>query len=247
MVTGMLAAAQRAARFAGAAFLDCFLPQFCGLCRRRTLSNQRLCADCAGLLRPRPFAYCPLCRFENERADPVGWRLGSECPVHGGVSGLASLRIEEPVLQLVHRFKYSGEKGLARTLADLMPDPGAYEEGTRPYNLMCPVPLFRTRLRERGFNQSAELGAQLEPRLGVPLIVDLLAKRAPTPEQARLAGRARRRNLLGCFAVARPAVVHHKNVILVDDVVTTGSTASACIEALMAAGAVRVVLLTVAA
>jgi ComF family protein len=113
--------------------------------------------------------------------------------------------------------------------------------------MMCPVPLYRARLRERGFNQSAELGRFVERPLGVPFIADLLVKKEPTPEQARLAGRARRRNLQGCFGVTRPEVLHDKDVILIDDLLTTGSTASACIEALTAAGAKRVAVLTVAA
>ena len=136
---------------------------------------------------------------------------------------------------------------MARTLADLMPDPAACGGAPDRYDLMCPVPLFRARLRERGFNQSAELAARLEARLGVPLVADMLLKTEPTPEQARLGGRARRRNLRGCFAVTRPSVVLGRSVILVDDVVTTGSTASACIDALRSAGATRVVVLTVAA
>jgi ComF family protein len=176
-------------------------------------------------MRPAPFAYCPLCRFEDEGARSGVWEPGVECALHAGLGGLAALRVQEPVLQLVHRLKYSGERWLARTLADLMPDPNAYCGRPETYDLMCPVPLFRTRLRERGFNQSAELGARLEPRLGVPFVADLLVKMEHTPEQARLGGRARRRNLQGCFAVARSSVVRGRNVILVDDLVTTGSTA----------------------
>jgi predicted amidophosphoribosyltransferase len=104
-----------------------------------------------------------------------------------------------------------------------------------------------SREAERDFNQSAELAGLLEPRLGVPHVADLLVKTAPTPEQAKLGGTARRRNLQECFAVARPSVVGNRNVILVDDLVTTGSTASACIRALKSAGAARVLVLTVAA
>ncbi|MBN1505031.1 MAG: ComF family protein [Candidatus Eisenbacteria bacterium] len=175
------------------------------------------------------------------------WPPGADCPVHGGLVGLAALRAEEPVLEVVHRLKYSGERWLARTLADLMPDPRAFGHSPGSYGVMCPVPLFRTRQRERGFNQSSELGKLLEPRVGVPFVPDLLVKNEHTAEQARLGGRARRRNLRGCFGVARPSVVSGRGVILVDDVVTTGSTASACIEALRSAGAVRVLVLTVAA
>ena len=247
MTTRVLAAAHRGARSVGTALLDCFLPRFCAVCRARFSSGGHLCAECSGRLQPAPFAYCPMCRFEDEGVRSAEWAPGALCPVHAGVGGLAGLHVQEPVLELIHRLKYSGERWLARTLADLMPDPREYRERYQRYDLMCPVPLHRTRLRERGFNQSGELATRLEPRLGVPFMADLLVKTAPTPVQARLGGQARRRNLRGCFAVARPSVVRNRNVILVDDLVTTGSTASACLDALKSAGAVRVVVLTVAA
>jgi len=243
----VLAAAHRGAKSVGAAFLDCFLPRFCAVCRARLCSGGHLCSACSGVLKPVPFGYCPLCRFEDEGLRSAERPPGFQCPVHAGVGGLAGLHVEEPALQLIHRLKYSGERWLARTLADLMPDPGACQGKRQRYDLMCPVPLYRTRLRERGFNQSAELGALLEPRLAVPFMADLLVKTAPTPVQARLGGNARRRNLHGCFAVTTPSVVRYRNVILVDDLVTTGSTASACLEALKSAGAASVVVLTVAA
>jgi ComF family protein len=247
MANGTLGAARNCARSVGAAFLDCFLPRFCAVCRARLSARGHLCAGCAALLSPTPFAFCPLCRFEDEAAAKVEWKPGVECPTHDGVAGLAGVHIGRPVLELVHRFKYSGEEWLARTLADLMPARAGLAEWPEGYDLMCPVPLYRARMRERGFNQSAELAALWEPRLGVPLVQDLLVKRRPTPEQVKLGGRARRANLEGCFAAARPSVISGRNVILVDDLVTTGSTASACIRVLRYAGARRVLVLAVAA
>jgi len=203
MTSGILATARSGARSVGIAFLDCFLPRFCAVCRARLGTGGHLCADCANLLRPEPFSYCPLCRFEDEDVRPAGRPQEVGCPVHAGVRGVAGMHVREPVLQLTHRLKYSGERWLAGTLADLMPDPGEFDAGHQKYDLMCPVPLHRTRLRERGFNQSAELAAQL--------------------------------------------VVRNRSVILVDDLVTTGSTVSACIEALRSAGAGGIVVLTAAA
>jgi len=160
MTSGILATARSGARSVGIAFLDCFLPRFCAVCRARLGTGGHLCADCANLLRPEPFSYCPLCRFEDEDVRPAGRPQEVGCPVHAGVRGVAGMHVREPVLQLTHRLKYSGERWLAGTLADLMPDPGEFDAGHQKYDLMCPVPLHRTRLRERGFNQSAELAAQ---------------------------------------------------------------------------------------
>lgn len=243
----MQAAARRRAKSVGTAFLDCFLPRFCAVCRVRLGAGGHLCAECAGLLRPEPFAYCPVCRFEDDGARRAERPRAFQCAAHAEVGGLAGVHVQEPVLLLIHRLKYSGERWLARTVADLMPDPSEFDGRRRRYDLMCPVPLHPTRLRERGFNQSAELAGLLEPRLGVPSMSDLLVKTAATPVQAKLGGGARRRNLRNCFTVTRPSVVRNRNVILVDDLVTTGSTATACLDALRSAGAASVLVLTAAA
>jgi ComF family protein len=236
----------------GTAFLECFLPQFCRLCEARIPSGDKLCSHCLGLLRPEPVCFCPLCRFEGETEGEIkeGSEEGSSVcrhESHGFVAGRAAVRAEAAILGLVHRFKYSGERDLAPLLARLILDSSIIDDNFRNYQVMCPIPLFRTRLRERGFNQSAEIAKRLEIHSGVPLIVDLLSKVRPTAEQAKLAAGSRRRNLLGSFVVTRAGVVSGKSVVLVDDVVTTGSTVAACVEALRTSGVSKVLVVSVAA
>ena len=217
-----------------------------------------------GSLKPEPLFFCPLCRFEGERkarseeksesgtksGTESGSRAGSRnCAkeAHSFVTGGAAVRAGAEILSLVHRFKYSGQRELAPLLARLILDSGIVDENFRGFQLMCPVPLFRTRLRERGFNQSEDIAVNLEKYSGVPVIPDILSKLKPTAEQAKLAGSSRRRNLLGSFVVARPGVVSGKSVVLVDDVITTGSTVAACIEALRTSNVSRVFVVAIAA
>ena len=108
------------------------------------------------------------------------------------------------------------------------------------------VPLHPRRLRERGFNQSALLALELSRRCGTPCSPGALLRLRETLPQAGLRPAERRRNVREAFAVRRPSCVAARVVTLVDDVLTTGATGQACAQALIAAGAREVRLLTVA-
>lgn len=106
-------------------------------------------------------------------------------------------------------------------------------------DLIIPVPLHYTRLVSRGFNQSAWLAATLSRQTGTPCKLALLKRQRRTPTQGGLTARARRRNVAGAFAVPprSTGLVQGKRILLVDDVLTTGATLSACTRALKQAGA----------
>ena len=115
-------------------------------------------------------------------------------------------------------------------------------------DLLTPVPLHYRRLVSRGFNQSAWLAAEVARNSDVPLCVDAMKRIRATPSQAGLAARARKRNVAGAFKVrkSRRKRVEDKRVILIDDVLTTGATLTACTRALKQAGAARVDVLVLA-
>jgi ComF family protein len=114
-------------------------------------------------------------------------------------------------------------------------------------DLIMPVPLHRLRLWQRRYNQAAELARQLAAHSGKPLAVDALVRIRPTESQGAMASaKARRRNVLGAFRVAASARVEGRNILLVDDVLTTGATAEACARALKRAGAAKVQVLALA-
>jgi ComF family protein len=115
-------------------------------------------------------------------------------------------------------------------------------------DVLVPVPLHYTRLVMRGFNQSGWLAQAVAAETGRQVAVDALVRTRRTPSQAGLAGRARRRNVSGAFKVRKAgwAAVEGKRVLLVDDVLTTGATLSACTRALKQAGARHVDVLVLA-
>ena len=141
---------------------------------------------------------------------------------------------------LAIRLKYGRKVAIARTMARFMaPLVGAGEE-----RVLVPVPLHRTRLWSRGFNQSALVARELSRRLGIDVEPSMLRRTRRTPPLKGMNPRQRRKTVAGAFAIADRAAVAGKTVILVDDVLTTGSTAEACARTLRRAGAARVELVS---
>jgi ComF family protein len=149
----------------------------------------------------------------------------------------AVMRYSDASAQLVHQFKYADRLEAAPAFGRWMARAGAAL--LKDADLIAPVPLHRRRLFSRRFNQSAELARQVARLSGVPFVPDLLERVRATRPQVGLSGDARRRNVAGAFRVseAMKAAARGRNVVIVDDVMTTGATAEACARALAAAGA----------
>jgi ComF family protein len=148
---------------------------------------------------------------------------------------------EGPLRQLIQLFKYSKIPTLARPLSDLLVTALPRDER---FDAIAPTPMHWLKRWRRGFNQSELLARDLSRRTGLPMLRALRRVKS-APAQAGLSGAARRRNVSAAFR-AREGSVQGKRILLVDDVMTTGSTAAACAAALKRAGASRVSLLTVA-
>lgn len=142
--------------------------------------------------------------------------------------------------ELIHLYKYAGMRPLAAPLGELL---GAALPRDERFDVVVPVPLHWRRRWSRGFNQSELLARLTAKRCGVPMRAALRRMRA-TDAQAGLSNSRRRRNVAGAFR-ARESLAG-KRVLLVDDVMTTGATASACAAALKRAGARSVALLALA-
>jgi ComF family protein len=140
-------------------------------------------------------------------------------------------------------YKYARIEPLARPLGDLLM--AALPRDER-FDAVAPVPLHWLRQWRRGFNQSELLAREIARRSGLPLLRALRRVRS-TPAQAGLSNTARRQNVAAAFQCSRSAKpAEGRRILLVDDVMTTGATASACALALKRGGASRVGILTVA-
>ena len=116
----------------------------------------------------------------------------------------------------------------------------------RLFDLLIPVPLHSHRLRERGFNQALLLARELSRRIGIPYRKRGLEKRRPTIPQVDLDGREREKGVKGAFSLPNREDVKEKTILQVDDVYTTGTTVDECSRVLMAGGAKRVDVFTLA-
>jgi ComF family protein len=157
--------------------------------------------------------------------------------------------------QVVLRLKFAGDERLGVRLGEMLAPPWDALAQASEFDspLIVPVPLHPSRRRERGFNQSELLAAGLVRALGgrngglAPQVAKgCLRRKRATPPQVGLSVAARRENLRGAFEVVTPDEVRGRWIVLVDDVMTTGATLSACARALKHAGAAQVMGLTLA-
>lgn len=155
----------------------------------------------------------------------------------------APLRYETPVDELIRRLKYRGELSNARVLGVLLAQ-SIRASGSLLPQLLVPVPLHLSRLRERGFNQAFGIARYAGRLLGVPYARNAVTRLRDTPSQTTLDPAARRMNVRGAFAVrnerSRKKLLAASHVAIVDDVVTTGSTVEEMRATLLAAGVQRV-------
>ena len=142
---------------------------------------------------------------------------------------------------VIHGFKYNRRTYLAGPLSQMLSKKVGYE-----YDLIVPVPLHVSRLKERGYNQSALLAKRLAKECGVKCVFNLLLRVAVNRPQVEFDAKERFANVKGVFAVGGGADFRGKDILLIDDVMTTGATANECARVLKKAGANKVDVLTLA-
>jgi len=227
-------------------FLDVLFPATCEVCGGplRGPGERSLCRACLGTIAPPPAPLCPTCGVPVAApAEPcppcrsvppafaVARAAGLYVPSAAGGNVLA---------RAVQRLKYDRRRAIAGVLGALM----AARYPFAPDAVLVPVPLHARRLRARGFNQAELLAVEVARRRGLAVAPTALARPRATTAQPGLGAAARRQNLHDAFRVVRPDAFEGRDVVLVDDVLTTGATADACARVLRAAGAVRVAVFT---
>jgi ComF family protein len=239
----------RAIRRGAARCVDSLLPPQCPLCRTFVDGQHKLCAACFGQMTFITAPHCLRCGLGFAtlgEAGPRGECLGCLRRPPPFDRARAALRYDTAAQPLILPFKHADRTELAAVLAAMMARAGAVLLAET--DLILPVPLHRRRLVARRYNQAALLAACLARQAARPWLPDALMRRHATTPLGDLSAAARRQAVLGAFAVRpdRQPAIQGRRLLLIDDVMTSGATASACAAAALQAGAASVDVLVAA-
>lgn len=212
--------------------LDLLFPQWCIGCGKE---GDFLCHSCRRSLPHIVPPLCPRCG----KPQPSGILCPSCVDWQAEINGIRSpFRFDGVMRQAIHQLKYRNLKALTGLLATLLN--GYLATNPMPGEVLVPVPLHQKRLRERGYNQSSLLARELGELIKLPVIDDCLIRQRHASPQARTASVDERRSNVANAFTCRDHRLKDKQVLLIDDVSTSGATLDACAAALKATGATSV-------
>lgn len=217
------------------------LPCRCLHCGGPGATGRDLCNDCRSLLPYNPCA-CPRCALPIPQPAPACGRCIKRPPPAS--AALAPFLYADPVDRWLPRFKFGRDLAAGRVLADLLLEDQRLSTLIEGIDALVPLPLHRARLGERGYNQALELARPLARALDLPLRPAWLQRVRATAPQTGLDARTRRRNLRGAFVASE--AMSGKRVLLIDDVITTGSSMLEASRACRRAGTIEVRVLAAA-
>ncbi len=224
--------------------LDILFPPICLNCQKTLEDKNRLiCQPCLSLVKLNNTLFCPVCRARLAENKKI-------CHYDSPYLLAAAGNYDDPVLQnLIHCFKYKYFKNLAPILAEVLVKYLSNLSLSMVKNqksVVVSIPLHSRRERQRGFNQ-AKLIAEIVARRFNLALVDALKRVKDTKSQAKMKETEKRiENVSGCFTIKNPEMIQGKNIILIDDVFTSGATMNEAVRILKANGAKRIIALVIA-
>ncbi len=228
---------------------DVIFPPLCLSCKRllRTHDEKIFCATCRDSLSFLSQSHCPVCGVVFPDS-PAGHHLCGDCATHPPHYDLARAAVlyDGMMSDMIHRFKYGRDLICGRALGRLLADFEFDDVDWGAFDLILPVPLHIRRLRQRGFNQSLLIARQLGKKHGLNVNFSLLKRHRFTLTQTGLHKKERENNMQNAFDVLSPHKIEGRNIMIIDDVYTTGATVNACAKALKKAGARQVAAITLA-
>lgn len=209
----------------------------CDICGVETFGGENLCPDCKKRVKFNDGTTCPVCGRKTVRPE-ICLECKAEPPAYW--KGVSALLYEDDTVKLIYKFK-RGSAYLKEYFADLLvPKISALP----PYDAIVYVPMLEKDVRKRGYNQGKLLAYAISERTGVPVLDNAIIKVKASKLQKSLTHKERMQNLNGCFKAEKE--VKDKQLLLVDDVLTTGATADTITKVLLKAGAKTVCFAAVA-
>ena len=213
-------------------FISLLFPRLCYACGNHLMRNEHLiCTECHVVM--------PRTNYHLENGNPVEQLFWGRCRIERG-SAFSFYNRDSRIRKLIHNLKYKGIKELGYELGKLYGLSLAKSDFLEGMDLIVPVPLHPSKERIRGFNQSHLISDGLSDATGIPVNKVLLARVSKTDTQTRKSRYDRWENVEGIFSVTGGYDLKGKHILLVDDVITTGSTIESCTNELLRAQGVRV-------
>lgn len=229
--------------------LNLFYPAVCQFCReqRATYAESYICEDCREKVQVIDGAFCSRCGIPYDGAITEAFECGECKDVDLKFDAArAAVRVNAFMLDVVHRYKYGRAVWLEKYLGEYLVQAAAAELRREPWDFIVPVPLHSVKQREREFNQAERLATYLGRATGIPVNTKILKRVTPTESQTRLSRQERAENVRKAFALRQPVELKGARVVIVDDILTTGATTSACAGVMKKAGASAIQVWTVA-
>jgi ComF family protein len=219
-------------------FSQLFFPHTCAGCGNDLITNnQFLCLHCIDQL--------PFTGFELHADNPVEKNFWGRVSIYHATSLLYFTK--DSILQnLLHQFKYRGKKEIGFYFGKMMGNAILQSGRFQDIDALVPLPLFASKEKRRGYNQSTILCEGMAEVMQVPVLKNAVARTTATETQTHKDRIERWQNIKGKFELKDPQSLQNKHVFLVDDVVTTGATLEACVSELLQAKNIKVSIATLA-
>ena len=203
-----------------------------------------ICDECEKSLSTMDFGYCPVCEA------PISADMSKCSAKHSHSSPIDFVRpiaeFDEQHRQLIHSFKYDGIVDVGRIFGEKIGKIITKESHFAEYDIFIPVPLHKKRHQERRYNQAEILAKAASNICGKPVITDAVSRIVDTRSQTKLSPSQRRKNVAGAFKIINRDKIAGKNIIIVDDVVTTGATTEEIAKILKISGAKNICAVCIA-
>lgn len=244
----LLETSSRLKRWADAG-LNFFYPSVCQICREQRAGPEEgyVCRECWKDVRFIQPPFCERCGLPSEGEITSAFECSNcrEMELHFR-SARSAVVARGVVLDVIHRYKYSRALWFEPFLSDLLLRRAKPVLEQEKWNWIVPVPLHRLKKREREFNQAERLALVLSRSTGIPVNTNLLERVEFTRTQTLLTRPQRMENVRSAFRARRDVSLNGDKIVLIDDVMTTGATTSACAKILQKAGAGEICVWTVA-
>ena len=202
--------------------LSFLFPSPCAVCQKPAGRNRFVCSSCKEHLSLlKPGALCKTCLAPLPSGAGLCGRCLKNNPAYDRL--VACVPYQGKLRTSLHRYKFGGRSDLHTSFAMMM-CAQLLSFGCTDFDVVVPIPLSKERLRERGFNQAELIAKDIAKQFHVPCVSNALKKCQDTERQSELNIHQRSKNIRGAFALNNPDAVRGKNVLLVDDIFTTGAT-----------------------